>query len=98
MKYENIFDTILDENCTDTIYLEDEKKNLIAYEQIAIIPYDNKMYAILAEKEAYEQGLEDCGEVFLIDEKAKKIKLVNNINIISAVFEILDRMYEELGD
>ena len=52
----------------------------------------------MEEKEEYEKGLEDSGEVFLIDEKAKKIKLVNNINIISAVFEILDRMYEELGD
>ena len=49
MKYKNFIDSILDENCTDIIYIEDENKQKIAYEQIALIPYDNKLYTIMVE-------------------------------------------------
>lgn len=94
MKYKNVFDSLMDENCMDVIYLEDENHNKVAYEQIALIPYDNKLYAIMVEKSAYENGEEDSGEVFLIDEKKQTIKLVKNVNTISSVFEIYDRMFD----
>lgn len=98
MKYKNVFDSILDENCTDVIYLEDKDHNKIAYEQIALIPYDNKLYAIMVEKELYDKGEENCGDVFYIDEKNKVIKIVNNVNIISTVFEIYDRMFDSMQE
>lgn len=98
MKYKNFIDSILDENCTDIIYIEDENKQKIAYEQIALIPYDNKLYTIMVEKSAFDSMQEDVGEVFLVDEKKQQLKLVENVNIISSVFEIYDRMFDEIGE
>ena len=99
MKYKNIIDTIMDENCLDPVYLEDEKGIKHEYEQEALIPFDNNMYAIMVDVETAKRGdWENAGEVFLIDEIKQEVKLVKNINTISTIFEIYDRLYDEKQD
>lgn len=96
MERRNPFDALLDENCTDTVYLMNDNNEEVAFEQMAIIPFENRMYAILVEKELFDKGeLDEAGMVFLIDEEKNNISLVNNVNIISEVFEIYDRLFDE---
>ena len=52
----------------------------------------------MVEKSAFDSMQEDAGEVFLVDEKKQQLKLVENVNIISSVFEIYDRMFDEIGE
>jgi len=99
MKYDNIIDTILDENCLDPIFLEDEKGNKYEYEQEALIPYDDKLYAILVDMEMIKQEkFDEAGEVFLIDEKKGTLTLVDDVNIIGEVFNVYDQLMEEKED
>ena len=99
MKYDNIIDSILDENCLDPIILQDEKGNKYEYEQEALIPYDGKLYAILVDVEMIKKELYDeAGEVFLIDEKKGTIELVDDVNIIDEVFSVYDGLMEEKED
>jgi len=96
MKYDNFIDAIMDENCLDPIIIEDEKGNKYEYEQEALIPYDDKMYAILVDMELIKQEkFDEAGEVFLVDEKKGTIELVEDVDIISAVFEVYDRLIDE---
>ncbi len=96
MKYDNIIDKILDDNCLDSIFLEDEKGNKYEYEQEAVIPYDNKLYAILVDVEMIKQEkYDEAGEVFLINEKKSTLELVEDINIIGEVFSVYDKLMEE---
>ena len=99
MKYNNVIDSIMDENCLDPVWLEDEKGKKHEYEQEALIPFDNKMYAIMVDVEAANAGdWENAGEVFLIDEVKQEVKLVKNVNTISKIFEIYDRLFDEKQD
>ena len=99
MKYDNIIDSILDENCLDPIFLEDEKGNKYEYEQEALIPYDDKLYAILVDMEMIKQEkFDEAGEVFLIDEKKGTLTLVDDVNIIGEVFNVYDQLMEEKED
>ena len=99
MKYDNIIDAILDENCLDSIFLEDEKGNKYEYEQEALIPYDDKLYAILVDMEMIKQEkFDEAGEVFLIDEKKGTLTLVDDVNIIGEVFNVYDQLMEEKED
>lgn len=99
MKYDNIIDSILDENCLDPIILQDEKGQKYEYEQEALIPYDGKLYAILVDVEMIKKELYDeAGEVFLIDEKKGTIELVDDVNIIDEVFSVYDGLMEEKED
>ncbi len=96
MKYDNVIDAILDDNCMDSIFLEDEKGNKYEYEQEAVIPYDGKLYAILVDVEMIKQErYDEAGEVFFINEKKGTLELVDDINIISEVFEVYDKLMEE---
>ena len=96
MKYNNIIDSILDENCLDPIFLEDEKGNKYEYEQEALIPFDDKLFAILVDVEMIKQErYDEAGEVFLVNEKKGTIELVQDVNIISEVFDVYDRLMEE---
>jgi len=99
MKYNNVIDSILDENCLDPIFLEDEKGNKYEYEQEALIPYDDKLYAILVDMEMIRQEkYDEAGEVFLIDEKKGTLTLVDDVNVISEVFAVYDQLMEEKED
>ena len=99
MEYKNAIEQLLDEENDETVYLKSEKDGVIsAFEQIALIPYDKKIYAILVRKEDYDLGnVENAGLVFEIDERHQKLTEVVDDNIIFEVFDIYDRMFDEGG-
>lgn len=59
---------LLDEKNNDNIVLYDDKNNKVEFEQIAIIPMDEKLYAILRPLGGEEPMPDDEALVFVIDE------------------------------
>ena len=99
MKYKNAIEQLLDEENDETVYLKSDKDGAIqAFEQMALIAYDKRLYAILVRKEDYDAGnLENSGLVFEVDEKRQKLDEVTDDNIIFEVFDLYDKMFEEGG-
>ena len=97
MVYKNAFEQLLDEENDETVYLKSDKDGSIqAFEQMALIAYDKKLYAILVRKEDFDSGnIENAGMVFEVDEKHQKVNEVTDDNIIFEVFDLYDKMFEE---
>lgn len=95
----NVIDQILDTEYDGIVTLYDGNGKAVEYEQIAVIPYDKRVYAILVQKEIFDKGeLDEAGEVFELDGERGEIKPIEDVNIISNVFEIYDRLFEEMQD
>ena len=86
---------LLDENNTDNIVLYDDKNKEVEFEQIAIIPLDEKVYAILRPVGGEDELPEDEALVFVIDELDDEdvLMLEEDDNVIDKVF---DKYYELL--
>ena len=65
----NILDILLDEDNDDAITLYDENDKAVRFDQVAIIPFKEKLYAILKPIDDMEGVADDEAIVFLIEEK-----------------------------
>ena len=65
---ESILDILLDENNDEPIILYDENDKAIKFDQVAIIPMDEDLYAILKPIEPMENVADDEAIVFAIRE------------------------------
>lgn len=95
----NPIDMLLDENNTDPIVLYNENNEEISFEQIALIPLDEQVYAILKPLGDFEGVGEDEALVFTIAEDDGEDVLVveDREEIIDAVFEEYYAMLAEEG-
>ena len=98
----NPIDALYDENNNDAIILFNEKGEEVAFEQIAIIPISEKVYAILKPVIPMEGLGEDEGLVFSIEQNEdgeEYLELTVDADIIDAVFTVYDALvsaeYEE---
>lgn len=94
----NPIDALYDEDNNDAIVLMNEKGEEIAFEQIALIPLAEKVYAILKPIIPLEGLGEDEGLVFSIetnDEGMEYLALVVDEDIIDRVFDVYDQLVEE---
>ena len=64
----SVLEILLDENNTSPISLYDENDKEIKFDQIAIIPLDEEVYAILKPIDEMENVADDEAIVFLIQE------------------------------
>ena len=64
----NILDILLDEDNDDPITLFDENDKAVRFDQVAIIPFKEKLYAILKPIDDMEGVEDDEAIVFLIEE------------------------------
>ena len=64
----SILDILLDEDNEDPITLYDENDKAIRFDQVAIIPMDDKLYAILKPIDEMEGVADDEAIVFYINE------------------------------
>ena len=80
---------LYDDNNTDNITLYNEEGEAIEFEQIALIPLDERDFAILRPVEAPEGMAEDEAFVFAIEEVdgEEDLILVEDDDIVDAVFE-----------
>lgn len=88
---------LLDENNSDNIKLFDDKNNEVEFEQVAIVPIEEKIYAILKPAQKMEGVGDDEALVFTIEEIDDEECLVieENEELIDKVF---DQYYEMLKD
>ena len=94
----NPIDALYDENNNDAIILFNEKGEEIAFEQIAIIPMAEKVYAILKPVQPMEGLGEDEGLVFSIEQNdggEEYLALTIDEAIIDAVFNVYDALIAE---
>lgn len=92
-------DMLLDENNTENIKLYNEENQEVEFEQIALVPIENKTYAILKPVNEMEGIAEDEALVFVIDEIDDEdcLVIVEDDNIVDKVFEEYYKMLKEEG-
>lgn len=64
----DIINILLDEDNSDPIILTDENGRKLAFEQIAVIPYDQKIYCVLKPIDYIKGVADDEAIVFYVDE------------------------------
>lgn len=90
-------DMLFDENNTDNIVLFDEEGREVEFEQIAIIPLDEKNYAILRPLDEEEPLEEDEAVVFSIEELDEEEVLIPERNN-ATIDKVFDKYYELLKE
>lgn len=92
-------DMLLDENNTENIKLYNEENQEVEFEQIALVPIEDKTYAILKPVKPMEGVADDEAIVFVIDEIDDEDCLViaDDDAIIDKVFEEYYKMLKEEG-
>jgi len=92
-------DMLLDENNTENIKLYNEENQEVEFEQIALVPIDQKTYAILKPVADMEGIAEDEALVFVIDEIDDEdcLVIVEDDAIVDEVFEEYYKMLKEEG-
>jgi len=68
---DNILDILLDETDESPIVLYNEKDEPVKFDQVAIIPIEEKLYIILKPLDEIEGVAEDEAIVFFVDEKSE---------------------------
>ena len=89
MEEKTVIEKLLDENNNDNIILYDENNNQAEFEQVAIIPLNDKLYAILKPATKIEGVNEDEALVFVLEETDDEESLV-----ICDDFKVVDKVFE----
>ena len=89
----NPIDCLFDEDNNDPIVLFNEKGEKVEFEQIAIIPVEERIFAILKPTENMEGIGEDEALVFEVvepenEDEEEYLNLVSDIEIIDKVFDV----------
>lgn len=98
-KEKSPIEMLLDENNDENIVLYDEKNKETEFEQVAIIPVEDKIYAILKPVEAMEGLDDDQALVFGIEEIDDEDCLVleDDEEVIDVVFDAYYALLREQG-
>lgn len=96
----NPIDCLFDEDNTDPIVMYNEKGEKVEFEQIALIPIEEDIYAILKPTEEMEGIGEDEALVFEIvepedEEEEEYLNLVSDLTIIDKVFDVYNKLIDE---
>ena len=94
--FDEALEAILDEENNDVIALQGEK-GIIEFEQIALIPQEEKLYVILKPIQPIEGLGEDEGLVFFVNEEKKLFELVADEKIIDDVFDVYFDLVDDEG-
>ena len=93
----NPIDALYDENNEDNIFLYNENDEPIEFAQIAVIPIEENVYAILKPIEQVEGTADDEELVFeIIDDE--EIHIVQDEKIATKVFDIYYEMLNKEGN
>ena len=89
---------LLDPKDSDPITLYDENDNKVEFEQIALIPLEDRLYAILKPANKMEGVADDEAIVFSFqedDEQAPVLVVEENDKIIDEVFDVYNKLLDE---
>ena len=96
----DILDVLLDENNDSPITLYDEEDNPVKFDQVAIIPLEEKLFAILKPIDEMEGVADDEAIVFSFEEDDNEDQLLvveESDAVIDEVFAIYNKLLEEQG-
>ena len=98
-KEKSPIEILLDQENNENIKLYDEKNNCVEFEQVAIIPIDEKIYAILRPVAGLDGVGEDEALVFSIEEVDEEdcLVVVDDDTVVDAVFEQYYKLLKEEG-
>lgn len=93
------FDKLFDEENEDNIILYDENNNEVEFEQVAIIPIGEEVYAMLKPVAPMEGVADDEALVFQLCEidDEEMLSIVTDEKVVDAVFEIYYDLLREEG-
>ena len=97
-EYQNPIDAIFDEDNNDVIILFNEKGEEVAFEQVALIPLNEKVYVILNPIQPLEGLGENEALAFEIAENEdgeEYLALVIDEKTINDVFDVYDKLVED---
>lgn len=96
---ENPILKLLDPENNEPIVLYDENEKPVSFEQIALIPYEEKLYAILKPVEKMDGVADDEAIVFSFEEddanEDQLLVVEENDAIIDEVFAIYNKLLDE---
>lgn len=98
----DILDVLLDEENKEPIVLVDDQGKNYAFDQIAIIPYNDKIYAVLKPITEMANVRDDEAIVFYVDESGDKTVLRVElderiaIDVFNEYYDLLEKSDEEV--
>lgn len=96
--YEKFVDRLFDENNEEKIYIKDDDGKEIAFEQLAVVDFEENYYAVLLPVTPIEGVDEDEFLIFLINEDDDCLTYVKDDRIIDGVSQAFFEMLEELDE
>lgn len=98
-----LLETILDPDNTEPIVLVDEEGSSINFEQVAVIPYQEKLYVILKPIDKIDGVADDEAIVFSVDEKGDGMLSVENdeetaVAVFDEYYKLVDQAFGGSGD
>ena len=94
----NPIDALFDVNNSANIVLYNENDEAVEFEQIALIPLNDRVYAILTPAKKVEGIADDEAFAFEIiedEENGDSLALVEDDVVIDSVFEEYNKLYEQ---
>ena len=95
---DDILDILLDEENDDPITLYDETEKAIKFEQVAVIPEGEKIYAVLKPLDEMEGVQDDEAIVFLVDVDAEGNAMLVIEQNEEVAIKIFDKYYSLLDE
>ena len=93
----DIYEILLDEENKDPIVLVDGNGRKTSFEQIAVIPYNEKLYCVLKPVDKIENVEDDEAIVFYVDEGGGEPVLMVETNELTAI-EVFEQYYKLLEE
>ena len=94
----NILDILLDEDNKDAIVLEDDKGKKLSFEQIAEIPYNDKVYCVLKPIDKIDNVQDDEAIVFFVHEEDGKEPVLMVETDEATAIAVFDEYYNLLDE
>ena len=93
--YEKYVDRLFDEENDEKIYIKDNDGKEIAFEQVAVVDFEENYYAVLCPLTKIEGVGEDEAVVFLIDEEKDQLVYVEDERVIDGVYKEYCKLLDE---
>ena len=94
----DIIDVLLDENNREPITLVDGKGKKLSFEQIAVIPHNDKLYCVLKPIDKIENVQDDEAIVFFVHEEAGKAPVLMVETDEKVAMDVFDEYYNLLDE
>lgn len=94
----DILDVLLDETNKDPIVLVDDKGKTLSFEQIAVIPFKDRIYCVLKPIDKIDNVQDDEAIVFFVDEREGQEPVLMVETDEKTAIQVFDEYYNLLDE